>query len=232
MDGMNKEKWRAFSTKEKWSYFWYYYKIHTIVGLLVLLFGSYMIYEQVTNRNPLMSVVMLNVSTAQMQKNEVDYNEFLSEYGYEIYDNAVYNHTGLTIYTQEENKELYSKYYYEHSEVLFSLLYAGAGDVVFGRGDFFTEELVLGLAFVDLREILPQETLERYADSLLYCTPYTEGDDPDELIPGEPYPCAIQLENNAWVLESGLYDSCYVGVPKRPQIKQITIDFMEYLLKQ
>lgn len=232
MDGMNKEKWRAFSTKEKWSYFWYYYKVHTIVALLVILFGGYMIYEQVTNRDPLLSMVMLNVNTMQAQETDADFDEFLNRYGYEVYDGAVSCNKALTIYKQEENKELYSQYYYEHTEVLFSLLFAGAEDVVFGRGDFFTQELVPGRAFVDLREILPQETLERYADALLYCTPYTEGDDPDELIPGEPYPCAIYLENNSWVLESGLYDTCYVGVPIRPQIKQITIDFMEYLLEQ
>lgn len=232
MDGMNKEKWKAFSTKEKWDYFWYYYKIHVIVGLLVLLFGGYMVYEQVTNRAPLLSVVMLNVNTMQEQGADADFNEFLNLYGYEVYDGAVYNNKGLTIYKQEENKDLYSQYYFEHTETLFNLLFASAEDVVFGRGDFFTQELVPGQAFADLREILSQETLEKYADALLYCTPYTEGDDPDELIPGEPYPCAIYLENNSWVLESGLYRTCYVGVPKRPQIKQITIDFMKYLLEQ
>lgn len=232
MDGMNKEKWKAFSTKEKWDYFWYYYKIHAIVGLLVLLFGSYMIYEQVTNREPLLSVVMLNVSAMDASEAGADFDEFLNGYGYEIYDDAVNNHTGLTIYKQEENEELYSKYYFTHADALFGLLYAGAEDVMLGRGEFFTEDLVTGQAFADLREILPQDTLEKYADQLLYCTPYTEGDDPDELIPGEPYPCAIYLENNSWVLESGYYESCYVAIPKRPQIKQITIDFMEYLLQQ
>lgn len=232
MDGMNKEKWKAFSTKEKWNYFWYYYKVHTIVGLLVLLFGSYMIYEQVTNRDPLLAVVMLNVSATELNGAGVDFDEFLNGHGYEIYDGAVNNHTGLTIYKKEENEELYSSYYFSHSDALFGLLYAGAEDVVFGQGEFFIQDLVAGQAFTDLREILPREILEEYADDLLYCTPYKEGDNPDELIPGEPYPCAIYLENNTWVLESGYYDSCYVGVPKRPQIKQITIDFMKYLLKQ
>lgn len=232
MDGMNREKWKALTAKQKWDFFWYYYKIHVIVGLVVLLFGSYMVYEIVTNREPLLSVMMINLETTDSYGENAQFDEFLSQYGYEIYDDAVSNHTGLAIYTEEENAELYAQYAYSHTETLYSLLFACAEDVVFGRGEIFTEQLVPGQAFTDLRELLPQQTLEEYADCLLYCTPYTEGESEDDLIPGEPYPCAIYLEDNAWVQESGCYKKCYVGIPKQPEIKQISIDFLEYLLEQ
>lgn len=47
--------------KEKFKYFWYYYKVHTIVAVVVIIFLSNWIYELITATDPVLSVNFLNI---------------------------------------------------------------------------------------------------------------------------------------------------------------------------
>ncbi len=232
MDGINKEKWKALSKKQKAQFVWDYYRWHIIIAILVLAVGGSMLYDRIHYRAPLMSVIMVNNTSSLEKPGNADFSEFLNSYGYENYDSAVSVNTNMYIYTEEESPGLHDDYFYSHTEALIGMLFAGGADVVFGWGDYYENDLVNGRAFADLREVLPAEVLEAYADDLLYCNPVPpEG--VDEIEGFEPYPCAILLDNNAWIKGSGYYNRCYLALPKRASgVKEITIDFVHYLLQQ
>lgn len=232
MDGMNKEKWQAMDKKKKAQYVWDYYKWPILIVIVILIVAVDMIYISITKKDPVMTVAMFNMVPENPNSTDSDFGEFLDTYGYENFDGAVSNYNSFYIYEESENPELHDKYYFAHGENLINMLYAQAIDVVFGRGQYF-EILADGKAFMDLRTLLSAETLEKFADSLVYCDPVPpEGYEPEE---GEevfePYPCAIMLKDNAWVKENGCYmTGCFIAVPMQSEVKQVTLDFLEYIL--
>lgn len=232
MDGMNKEKWNAFSVKQKIEHIWYYYKVYIIVLILVVAFGVAIIDAAVNKVEPQMTVVMFNTIVGEAMPAPPDYSEFLAQSGYENYDGAVRSITNYYIYKQEEDPELYATEFYNHSTALINMMYAGALDVVIGRGEFFVNDMVNSEVFVDLRTILPEELLEEYKDSIVYGRILPEDAELAETESTECYPCAIYLKNNAWVKESGFYNDCYIAIPKKTTSNQVAIDFLMYLLQQ
>ena len=229
MDGMNKEKWKAFSGKEKAEHIWYYYKVHIIVTLLIVICAVGMIYTAVTKVEPQMTVLMFNTTNIDAMAAPPDYSAFMTEYGYENYDGAVKTVKNYYIFSKEEDPELYNTNYYNDSKAVIDLMYAGAVDVIFGRGDFFEKDMLSSEVFVDLRTILPAEVLEAYKDNIIYGRVLPENEDEEST---EVYPCAIYLKDNAWVKASGLYSDCYVAIPKSQSTKEIAVDFLLYLLQQ
>lgn len=230
MDGMNKEKWKAMTPKKKRQYIWGYYKFHIIITLLVLFLGGRWIYEIATNQPPVLTVTMFNVMESVDGSHSANFDEYLQKYGYENFENAVSCNTTLKIFTKEENADLFAASYVQHSNALYTWLQAGSEDVVIGRGEYFYRDLVESVVFMDLREVLPQELLEQYADSLVYCTPVPLGQPQESADPSKAYPCAIYLKDNAWIQGTGYYRECYVGIPKSAKHVDAAKNFLEYIL--
>lgn len=219
-----KVDWKKFSRKEKWEYIWDYYKIHIIVGVLVLCFGTYMGVKLATYRAPLMKVIMLN-SQRQAYDTQPIFEEFLTENEYEVYSKAIMCHTNFQFWALESDESsAFQSAQYENSQMLqgyYALLYTQEYSVVFGNGWVF-EDTLNDMAFMDLRELLPEETLELYEDYIVY---YSDEET------GIEYPCAITLtEENSWLQEHGLYKNCMVGVLKSAPDVQMASELLGYVL--
>lgn len=216
--------WKSFTRQQKREYIWDYYKLHIIVGILVLLLGTYIVVKIVNHRDPLMSTIMLNCNKPNFQTQEV-FDEFLQEYGYESYSQAVKCHANLSFWedgkpgvtvmesTQYENAQMMQAYH--------AMLYTNEYDLIFGTGEVMDETLQYGV-FMDLTKVLPAEMLEIYADFIITF----ENEET-----GESYPCAILLsEENGWLQEHGLYKTCAVGILQKAPHKEIAVNHLKYLL--
>ncbi len=221
-----KVDWKNLSGKKKAEYIWDYYKIHILVGLLVLGLGTHLVVKIATHRDPLMNIIMLDCENPSFVSSEV-FGEFLADGGYEIYELAVNCNTSIDFYEEgEEDSTLFSSALYENGQLkqaYYAFVWAGDYDLVMGEGDIF-QETADGAAFADLSEYLSAETLEIYKDYLVYT---------DEKGEKEPYPCAIVLgEENGWLQEQGLYKTCSVGLLNNAPNPEISVELLRYLLSE
>ncbi len=213
-----KTDFKALSNKAKVQYIWDYYRLHIIVGVAAVLIIGSVIHHFVTYREPLLNVIMINTSSGEATSSD-GFNEFLDAYGYDRKDNPVSVFGSLQFVDTGINlTETYSNY-----EVLSTMIAAGEEDLFFGTGDVFLDYAKQG-AFIDLRNILSDETLSKYEGSILYST-----DDGET----EEYPCAIELTDNEWLKENGYYSdgNCYFGVIYHTEIPDATAQFAKFLLE-
>lgn len=221
-----KVDWKNMSGKQKREYIWDYYKIHILVGILALSLGVYGVVKVVTHRDPLMSVIMLNSEKQVFDSQEV-FDEFLTDWCYEVYPQAVKCHSNF-IFLEEsgEDTAVFESGMMEYAQLkqaYYALLYTKEYDLVMGNGPVF-DETADGGAFADLRGFLSEETLEIYEQYLIYT---------DEEGTVEKYPCGIQLNaDNGWLTENGLYQSCSVGVLKTAPNPAISARMIQYLLTE
>ena len=219
-----KVDWKKLSRKEKWEYIWDYYKIHIVIGVLAVCLGIYTGVKIATYRAPQMRVIMLNTQT-QVHDTKPLFEEFLTEYQYEVYSDAVMCHSNFFFWALEsEDGSMYQSVQYENAQMLqayMALLYTGEYSVIFGNGWVF-EDTLNEMAFMDLRELLPEKTLELFEGNIVY---YSDEET------GVEYPCAITLTaENGWLQEHGLYESCSVGVLKSAPNKQMASELLSYAL--
>ena len=201
--------------REKIGYIWDYYRFHIIAIILVLSFAFSMIKHFVTYRDPLLNVIMVNSNMAE-DSSAIGFNEFFEKYDYKVYEGAVdvfddlYIQDGMPSYTDTQ-----------YNEVLYTLIAAGDQDLFFGTGEIFMKYAHAG-ALQDLSEILPQETLAKYEEQLIYT---------DENGEADSYPCAISLVENDWIKKHGYYnETCYFGIFVKSAHADTATDFAEFLL--
>lgn len=69
--------------KDKWNNFWFYHKIHVIIGVVLALFVAYMIYDMVTKVNPDYNVAILTSQTISSEYSEQLADE-MEKYGEDL----------------------------------------------------------------------------------------------------------------------------------------------------
>jgi len=221
-----KVDWKSFTWEQKKEYIWDYYKIHIILALLVVCFGIYIGVKIANHRDPLMRTIMFNCYNSSVSSETV-FEEFLTENGYEVYSNAVQCHSSLSFWEiDSEDSSMFQSAQYENGQLMqayYALLATKNYSVVFGSGWVF-DYTVSEDGFVDLSEVLPEETLELYADYLIYCVDEEED---------TKYPCAIRLtEENGWIQEHAVYQSCAVGILRDAPDQQMAVELIRYLLAE
>lgn len=210
-------KFKELTTKEKIEYIWDYYHLHILGALFGALLLTMFIYSWVTEKEATLSVVMINTpegSSADEYDNVEGFDAFLEEYGYEVYDGAIEMISGYTLSDGEKTNA-------EIKRSLEAYLGAGIPHVLFGTGEVYMDYVDMGV-FADLSELLPEELLKKYEDQLIYSD--NNGEE-------APYPCAIYLENNAWVMGNGYYEDCYFGILAQAPSMEVATDFAEYILR-
>ena len=190
MDGMTKEKWRAFSPAEKREYIWDYYKVHIIVALVVVLLLGSIVGDLIAYREPHLEVIMVNSRTDS--KGQAGFREFLQQQGLETFDNCVALMDSFYINTETSEELLNSM---EQLEALYAVTAAGKQDVLFDT-EVFLNQCAKSGTLLDLSTVLTAEELERYGEHLVYTT---EDDTCDA------YPCAVRFKGNAWIAANGYY---------------------------
>lgn len=149
--------------KEKFSYFWEYYKWHTIVIIAAVIFVSTLIYQMVTQKDNAIYVAMLN--TVETESSE-EYTRQFTEYAgintdkYNVLiDTSMY--IDLSDMSKLDERTLSS------NEKLLVYIAAGDVDVVISNETTLLSYAYNG-AFYDLRTILTEEQIARYEPYFFY----------------------------------------------------------------
>lgn len=203
-----KQKFKDMTFKEKWRYFWDYYKIHTIVTIfaviLIVTFAKDMILN---NQECVLSVAMINGYPV------TDSDVFMEEYAtYAEIDSKEYEVTLDTSY--QYSKDDMSQMTMATVQKLMALVSASALDVMISDYEAVDNYANSGF-FVDLRTVLPADLLEKFKDSFYYYT-YdpnleVEGFEPEEGYLGpfdtlEPVPVGIIATDFPKLVELGAYE--------------------------
>lgn len=156
--GKMKEK----TFKEKISYFWEYYKVHTLVTVLIILVAGNFIYTLVTRKDTALEIAFVNTYTSQDLDMEQTASDFIT---YAEIDAGQYQAViNNNMYIDYEGMDQYSA---ANMQKLMAMVAAGTLDVIITDDLYMDHNLEAGM-FSDLGLIFSEEELEEYADRLLY----------------------------------------------------------------
>lgn len=149
------------SFKEKWNYFWEYYKWHVIVGSIVLVLVIMFIHDMATKKDLIFYGFFIN-AVADDTASEKFLNDFieLAELDTENYSVSIEDTVSIT-------KGSYDEVSYTSSQKM--TVYLSAGDLDFIAADETTfEQYASADTFMDMRTILSEEQLEKYEQYFYY----------------------------------------------------------------
>lgn len=235
------------SAKEKWGFFWDYYKIPAICIVLVIVLMVQGIFSASNQKHIVFSGVLLNCKVG------VEEDAFLDGY---------YKHAGIDSETQAAafyadmmlTKHLGS----DKNNNTIQRIIAGISvqDTDFITGDAYAFQVCAynsSRIFMDLREFLDAETLEKYADRLYYIdddiidqinnrdtnlkTLEYPADPKKPETMKRPIPVGIDLSDRKDFLDTYYIASytdsspvVYIGVVKNTLRPELTRQFIDYLL--
>ena len=210
---MTWEKFKAMPFKKKLEHIWEYYRWQILVAVVVILCLGTWISQAVSQKDPIMQVEMVN-AYGRSSGSEA-FQEFLTREGRDYYEDAVIIGKNVQMNGPDPTQN------YGAAQMLFCTVAAGEPDLIFWDTDEVIPILNNGY-LLDLREVLPQEVLDEYADSLVYGT-YEEG--------GPQFPCGIYTEKNPWIMENKFYVNCTVSVAASCADRALAADFILYMLE-
>ncbi len=148
--------------REKWDYFWEYYKVHTIVTICSAAALISIVYSIVTQKDSALDVVMVN---AYFQM-DLDTEALCADFEqYAQVDTAEYQAVITT--NMDINYEETEQYSYANLQKLTAMAAAHSLDVVICDDAFIDHNMGTGI-FYDLREYFTEEELAKYEDRLIY----------------------------------------------------------------
>ena len=225
-------KTKDMSLKGKLSYFWDYYKIHTVVVLALIAMTVMFIQQYRANKDYAFYAILINANTNMIEEDQ--WEEAFSEYaGIDTEEYATFLDTSFVYSTTS-----FSEYSLSSMEKLMVQIQTGMVDVVAAETGTF-ESQAQNEYYADLSTVLPKETLEKYKDYLYYtdAATFTTADDsfyseeeqpnPADFIINhhdpstmeQPIPVGICLPEGNKLLETGCYDhillddATYQGYP-------------------
>lgn len=146
--------------KAHWDYFWEYYKIHTIVVIVAIIFISMLLHDVLTSKPYGFYAVMLNsgASSAQdiLEKEFVEYTDFDSE-----------NYDCFIDTSSSYNLSVIDEMTIATSQKMMANIAAAELDVLVADSDVFTY-YANQETFADLRTVLSTAQLEAVSDRLVY----------------------------------------------------------------
>lgn len=148
--------------REKLSWFWEYYKIHTLVVLFLVWAGGSMIFHAVTAKHPALEAAFVNVSLASGIDSAQFSEDFLSYTGMNPrkYEPVFFWDMNIDYDSADDIS-------YANFQKLTANMAAGALDVLVCDQECFDRNAGDGV-FADLTQILPDDLLKDYADRLVY----------------------------------------------------------------
>ncbi len=155
-----KQKTKDMDLKGKLSYFWDYYKIHTIVAAVALFLIITMIRDIAAAKDYAFYGVYFNaLQTFSAEEQMSAFSEYL-ELDTENYE-AMLDSTMYYSFTDLSETSLAA------SQKFFAMIQTGDIDVTIADEEIFTNYAVNEI-FFDLREVLPKDLLEKYKDDIFY----------------------------------------------------------------
>lgn len=152
-------KTQDMTRKGKLEYFWYYYKVHTIAGIFILIMVITLIHDMVTAKDFIFNCVMVNSFQLQAQTLE---NSFAEYAGLDLdeYDCYIDTSTSLSLTT-------YDQYNLGTVQKIMAQMQSGDLDVLVFNSEIFNNYSLNGM-FMDLRTVMTEDELEKYKDQLYY----------------------------------------------------------------
>ena len=202
--------------KEKWAYFWEYYKIQTIVVIAVLAFAGNLIYTFATRKDTVMEAAFVNC----YMNTEVDSDTMIADF--EQYadidtssDCAAINRDMNVDY---ENADQYS---YANMQKIIAMISGKTLDALITDDTYMDHNLEAGL-FCDLHQYFTDEELAQYGDQVIY------KDLPDDNTDGE-IPIGISVSRSKYLLTARA--NAWFTIPANCQRPEKAKNFLEFMLE-
>lgn len=155
-----KQKTKDMSLKGKLSYFWYYYKIHTIVAILAVILIATIIKDIRANKDYAFYGVYFNAKPTFSAEEQMDAFSVYAGIDTEKY-RALLDTTMYLSMTDISETTIAT------SQKFAAMTYSSEVDMVVADEDVFTNYAVSEM-FYDLREVLPEDLLEQYKENIFY----------------------------------------------------------------
>ncbi len=210
-----RQKLKGKSLKEKFAYFWEYYKIHTLITVLVLIFGGNFIYTLATRKDIVMEAAFVNMVLADDLDTEQAEAGFVSWAGIDGDECEAVLDTGIYI-----NYDGGDEYTAVNIQKIMAMVSARALDAII-TDDSYLEQTADEGYFADLSEVLPAEMLASLEeqDRLLYRD--IPEDDKGEI------PIAVDVRNSSFFLSNEVPAwFCIVSNAEHPDNG---VKFLEYM---
>ncbi len=214
------KKMKGKSLKEKFQYFWEYYRVATLIIILAVIFVANLIYTIVTAKDSAFYAILINGYTTMDTET---YMEGFEEYAQ--IDTKQYTATLEANFTIDENSM--DSYTAANIQKFAAQVAAKELDAMFAETDTFQKYADNGY-LGNLEELLPAETLAAYKDRLLYAD--LPDDDTEEEVP-----VGVQVADCAFLQESGAYagqDEVYFGVIVNSEHADMAAEFLDYIFQE
>ena len=207
------------TVKEKFLYFWEYYRMPTLVTILVIAFAGNLIYTIATAKDSALSVLFINGYS------EMDTEPFMDGFNeYAQIDTEEYATSLEMNFTIQE--EATDQYTMANVQKLMALVAAKELDVIMADTQTFTNYAEPGY-FCNLNDVLPRELIDKYQDRFFYYD--VPEDDQGEI------PIGIQLADAPKVVETGAYavtNDALFGIVINSDHVDNAVKFLEYLVME
>ena len=145
--------------KGKLKYFWDYYKIHTFICVIVLIFAITLIHDITAAKDSIFYAFMFHSSQVSGESLASSFAEY-ADLDVENYECIIDTSANISLRT-------YSQYDMATAQKLTALVQAGDLDIAMMDSDIFYNN-ALSEMFLDLRTVLSNEELNVYKDYLYY----------------------------------------------------------------
>ncbi|MDE6816548.1 MAG: hypothetical protein K2P71_11060 [Lachnospiraceae bacterium] len=152
-------KTKDMSAKGRFEYFWYYYKVHTLVAVCVIIFGGSLIHDILTAKDYGFYGVMLNASLLDSEAMEASFGEY-AQLDLNEYDCMIDTQSQLSYHSQ-------NSYDFATYQKLVAQLQTHELDVLVADAEVF-RNFATNEMFMDLREFMSPEELAKYEDRIYY----------------------------------------------------------------
>lgn len=152
-------KTKEMTLKGKLQYFWDYYKIHTLAGILILVFIVTFVHDIAASKESVFCAYMFHSSQVSGESLSNSFAEYAG-LDTEKYDCLIDTTLNISLRT-------FTQYDMAASQKLAALVQAGDLDAAMMDSDVFYNHALSGM-FVDLRTILSDEALSKYSDLFYY----------------------------------------------------------------
>ncbi len=207
-----KEKTKDMSKKEKFSYFWYYYKLAVIAVLIAVIFVVVFVYDMIVQKETAFYSVYFNAGSSLIaEEHTASFAQFcdIDTNTYDVsLDMLSYDPADLSQISMASSQRFVTKY--QAAEV----------DVVVADEKVFESYAGTDI-FYNLEEFLPADLIEQHKDSFYYFE--KEGE--------TPIPVGIYI-NDTHVISSV---NCYpdadaiLGIPANTKHADVAIEYIRFL---
>ena len=214
------KKMKGKRLNEKFQYFWEYYRVATLVTILVAVFLGNLIYTVATAKDNALYAVFVNGYT------DMDTEEYMAGFDeYAQIDTKNYSTTLETNFTLSQDSA--DTYAVANLQKFAAQVAAQEVDVMIADPDTFNQYAENGY-LGGLNEFLSEETLSRYSDRLIYAN--IPDDDTEEEVPVgiDIADCALLQETQAY---AG-YDNVYFGILVNTEHAENAEKFLEYIFQE